>query len=601
MRNGFLPSLVAGVLVVLAQGACKSTSDGKPTADEGAVVAEGGEAKPQPEERDDMTKVPMSLWSPQQRRSTAGYYYLVAEYMAMKDRDAKKALPVFEAAYSLDPNPFLGGKMLAAKAAAGDRAQALLESKKMVLLYPRDAQLRFFYGEMLTQAGQADEAITQLEKCVELDPHYESAYLELTEVYQSSKQVTKAIVVAKELTKNIPSSVIGWSQLSRLYLINNQHKEALIPARRAWEMQSNNPQLTQVYAIVLQMNGKTKQAVRIYEQLYRMDPADEELTQRMVDLYREIGNLDSAVELLDEMAKQGGPARPAVQMQKALLLWELKRNKEAAALLDALVKEYPESDRVRYLAAFGQERIEQTDKALALYKAVPNESSLKKDAEFRSIVILKDLKRVDDAMALGKTLLARPEVSWDAFGVVSGVYADANRYEDAIKILDDGYTKFSDKPRLLFLKGVYQEKAGDRDACIATMREVIKKDPENSSAYNYLGYLFAEKSEHLEEAEKLISRALELKPNDGFYLDSLGWVHYQRGEFDKAAPLFEQAIKLEPKEGVIYEHLGDVKKSKGDKKAAHDLYEKALQGSLEDKDKERIEGKLKESAALGGG
>ena len=143
--------------------------------DHGTAVSDGEQIKVEPPEgHDDMTKVPMSLWSPQQRRSTAGYYYLVAEYMAMKERDTKKALPVFEAAYSLDPNPFLGGKMLAAKAASGDRSEAMLEARKMVLLYPRDAQLRFFYGEMLAQSSQTEEAITQLrseEHTSELQSH----------------------------------------------------------------------------------------------------------------------------------------------------------------------------------------------------------------------------------------------------------------------------------------------------------------------------------------------------------------------------------------------------------------------------------------------
>jgi tetratricopeptide (TPR) repeat protein len=317
---------------------------------------------------------------------------------------------------------------------------------------------------------------------------------------------------------------------------------------------------------------------------------------RMVDLSRQLGNLNQALEMLDEMAKVAGPqAKPAVQMQKAILLWEMKRNEEASALLDKLVKDFPASDRVRYLAAYGHERMEQLEKALSLYQGIPNDSSLKKDAELREVSILKDLKRVDEALALGDKLLKDESTGWEAYGVVSGIYSDAGHNEDAIRIVTNGYTKYPDKPRLLFLKGVYQEKAGDRDACIKTMREVIDKDPENSSALNYLGYLFAEKGENLGEAEKLITRALELKPNDGFYLDSLGWVHFQKGEFDKALPLLEQAVKLEPKEGVIFEHLGDVKKAKGDKSSAHQLYEQALRGTLEDKDRERIEKKAKDS------
>jgi predicted negative regulator of RcsB-dependent stress response len=72
-------------------------------------------------------------------------------------------------------------------------------------------------------------------------------------------------------------------------------------------------------------------------------------------------------------------------------------------------------------------------------------------------------------------------------------------------------------------------------------------------------------------------------------------VHFQKGDLEKALTLLEQAAKLEPKEGVIFEHLGDVKKAKGDRKTAHALYDQALHTTLEPKDRERIEKKLKDS------
>ena len=585
---------VAWLVALLGLTACRSTGSHSASPSPGNQSKDAGTLNLT--EPSDPNKVPLALWSPSQRRATASYYFMAAEFTLLKERDAKKALQLYESAYSLDPTPFLGGKVLAARAAAGDRADALIDARKMVLLYPREAQLRYLYGNMLALEGQASDAITQLEKCIELDPQNEAAFLELADLYQNTKQTHKAIVVAKELTRHVPSSVAGWSQLSRLYLINSQHKEALVPARRAWEMQSANPQLTQIYAITLQLNGKLKQAVRIYEQLYHLDPTDEELTGRMVDLYRELGNLDSAIELLDEMIKQGGEAKPAVQMQKAILLWELKRNDEAARLLDQLVKSYPDSDRVRYLSAFGQERLEQFTKALELYQGIAANSPLRKDADFRILMIIaKDKKRANEAYELAKKLLDDPQATWEAYGVIAGVFGDTGHYDDAWRAADAGYKKYPDKPRLLFIKGVYEEKAGKRDACIATMRQVIKVDPENSSALNFLGYLFAEKGEHFDEAEQLITTALKLKPNDGFYLDSLGWLYYQKGDYKKAHVTLEQAVKMEPNEGVIFEHLGDVKKAMSDKAGAHAMYQKALRSSIEDSDKQRIEKKVTET------
>lgn len=540
----------------------------------------------------DMSNIPPSLWSPGQRRSQAGVYFLVAEYTAMKERNPRKALRFFESAYGLDPNPFLGGKMLLAKAGAGDRAEALLEAKKMVLLYPRDSHLRYFYGELLIQAGQLTDAAEQFERCIELDPLNESAYLNLTEVYQGLKQPARALVVAKEFSTRLPGSFMAWAQLARLHLAQNQHKEALIPARRAYEMQSQNPNVVQMYAVVLQLNKQTKQAVRIYEQLYRLDPSDEGLTGRMVELYRELGNLESALELLDQMVEQAGENKPAIQIQKALIYWELKRNSEALKLLSELRQQYPESDRVKYLHGFAFERLEKFDDALAVYRSFDDKSSLRGQADVRIIAVLRHQKNYDEAVAKVEELLADDGADADIYGLAANVYADAERYKDAISVLEKGFKKFPAKVRLLFMTGVYYEKAGDIDSCINVMKDVIRRDATNSSAYNYLGYLYAERGENLDEAEKLIRKALELKPDDGFYLDSLGWVYYQKGDYKTALEYLMRALKIEPKEGVIMEHVGDVKLKQGDLAGAREYYDKALKGDLEKKDRARIEGKL---------
>jgi tetratricopeptide (TPR) repeat protein len=540
----------------------------------------------------DMSNIPPSLWSPGQRRSQAGVYFLVAEFTALKERNPRKALRYYESAYGLDPNPFLGGKMLLAKAGAGDRAEALLEAKKMVLLYPRDPHLRYFFGELLIQAGQLDDAAEQFERCIELDPLNESAYLNLTEVYQGLKQPARALVVAREFSNHLPGSFMAWAQLARLHLAQNQYKEALVPARRAYEMQSQNPNVVQMYAVVLQLNKKTKQAVRIYEQLYRLDPSDEGLTGRMVELYRELGNLESALELLDEMVEQAGENKPAIQIQKALIFWELKRNSDALKLLGDLRQAYPESDRVKYLYGFALERVEKYDDALAVYSSFDDKSTLRGQADVRSISILRHQKKYDEAIAKAEELLADEGADADVYGLAANAYADAERYKDAIEVLTKGFQKFPAKVRLLFMSGVYHEKAGDIDGCIKVMKDVIRKDATNSSAYNYLGYLYAERGQNLDEAEQLIKKALELKPDDGFYLDSLGWVFYQKGNYKLALEYLQRALKIEPKEGVIMEHVADVKLKQGDLAGAREYYEKALKGDLEPKDKARIEGKL---------
>ena len=89
--------------------------------------------------------------------------------------------------------------------------------------------------------------------------------------------------------------------------------------------------------------------------------------------------------------------------------------------------------------------------------------------------------------------------------------------------------------------------------------------------------MWAERGENLEEARELVQQAVALEPNNGAYVDSLGWAHYQLGDLDEAKRYLERAAELIPDDAVIFEHLGDVYLELGDASKAREVYEKALE------------------------
>jgi tetratricopeptide (TPR) repeat protein len=582
------------VLIILFFLGCKTEQGGEGMMDGTSLPGETID-----QENLSTSVVPLSLWSPQQRQATAGFYFLVAEKAAYVERDAKRALKLYDASYNLDPNSFLGGKMVGAKAAAGEKEEAIVDARKMVLLYPKDHKLRYLFGRLLVEMGDFEESEKQLEIALELKPDFEPPYLELMQLHQRRRDTTKSFLIAKELTKHIPSSIHGWTTLSRYYLSKNQHKKALPPAKRAFLMAPANPTVTQIYAILLQLNGKKKQAVHIYEELYKLNPADEQLTAQMVDLYRELGDLEEALILINEMLASSKKESPGIEMQKAIILWELKKFEEAAELLVSLSNRHPESDRLKYMAAVSLERKKNYKKSIKSYELINPNSTFYYRAMFRIVIIHSSQKEYKKAIKAGRDLVELPESDWESWRLLGGIYADEERFAEAVEVFSEGLKKYPKAHRLRFLKGVYQEKAKDIPGCIKTMRLVIENDPANSSAYNYLGYLFAERGENLDEAEKLIKKALELKPNDGFYLDSLGWVYYQMGKPKKAQPFFEKALKVEPKEGVIMEHLADVIRKIGNLKKAKKVYLEALKVKISAQDRKRVEGKIEEIKTKG--
>jgi tetratricopeptide (TPR) repeat protein len=122
------------------------------------------------------------------------------------------------------------------------------------------------------------------------------------------------------------------------------------------------------------------------------------------------------------------------------------------------------------------------------------------------------------------------------------------------------------------------------------MQKVLQIDPNHADALNYIGYTYAEQGIHLDEAMALIKKALGIRPESGYIMDSLGWVYYKKGDYHKAIHHLENAVKLTPDDPTINEHLGDAYLKKKDYKNALNYYKKALslESPMEKQLKEKI-------------
>ena len=113
--------------------------------------------------------------------------------------------------------------------------------------------------------------------------------------------------------------------------------------------------------------------------------------------------------------------------------------------------------------------------------------------------------------------------------------------------------------KFYFNYGVTAEQAGLYEKAADLLRRSIALDPTNAAeAYNYLGYMWADHNMHLDEAKEMIERALQIEPNNGSYLDSLGWVEFRQGKFDQALADLLRAVKnLDREDPIVFEHIGD--------------------------------------------
>jgi Flp pilus assembly protein TadD len=143
---------------------------------------------------------------------------------------------------------------------------------------------------------------------------------------------------------------------------------------------------------------------------------------------------------------------------------------------------------------------------------------------------------------------------------------------------------------LVFSLGVANERLGRFPEAEQAFQRALVIDPEDGRTLNYLGYMWADRGENLEQALELIQRAVALEPDNGAYVDSLGWVYYRLGRLNEARHHLEEAARLMPEDATILEHLGDLYVALEIPDKARELYRRAL--AIDDDNVEGLRRKL---------
>ena len=123
------------------------------------------------------------------------------------------------------------------------------------------------------------------------------------------------------------------------------------------------------------------------------------------------------------------------------------------------------------------------------------------------------------------------------------------------------------------------------EKAVELLKQSINLDPTDSAqAYNYLGYIWTDRGEHLDEAGVLIKKALEIRPDEPSYIDSLGWFHFKKGEYETALKLLLRAAEtIKPEDGVVFDHVADTYQAMGRTAEAMNYWQKAVALSADDK------------------
>lgn len=351
---------------------------------------------------------------------------------------------------------------------------------------------------------------------------------------------------------------------------------------------------------ILGASGRTSESIDLLESLRRERPEDlqvlSELVRRLLeaDEWERIGQIGR--RLVDRADRGTEPGRDLANYGLGLLVEALRRSGEtdrALAELEAEVERQGESvelllSQAELLVEAGRKR-----RAIAILRrdAVANRRLLSASADGtpdyqaldRKARLFFDLGADRQAVRVFEDLAAGGDV--ERLGTVASLCYGQERFAESVPFLeralariDAGVEEADPETRvgLLFQLGASYERTRRYEEAAEQFQAVLEIQPEHSTAMNYLGYMWADNNENLEQALELVRRAVALEPNNGAYVDSLGWALFRLGKLEEARRHLERANQLVPEDSVILEHLGDVYVALGDERRAREAYEHAL-------------------------
>jgi tetratricopeptide (TPR) repeat protein len=475
--------------------------------------------------------------------------------------DYEQALNAYTQSLALDPggNPQLAVRVAHEFVKRGDVAQGINILKDLAKVRPREPlaylNLAYFYFRQLNKPSLA---VTYAEKAVRIDPKNLAAYQSLFELYMTLKRKKEAESVITRAEKNDSKNPAYWLSLTDLAIQlyrsdNNPFPAAKAPlvirllekaTRLAGDDANTNQKIADDYVLIDQVNS----AIPLYLKTIELNKSNPEVRYKLAESFVKAGQRDQAIRMLEEMLKSN-PLKSEIYEFRARLYLENGNKEHALADYEQAILLAPQEPENYLHAAELDLQLKQNDRAIATLQ----------EARHRF-----PIPQITYALAVGLSTAKR--------------YSEALPvYEAALQEAKSGQQEIIDG-NFYFNYGVTAEQAGLVDKAAGLLKKSIELDPSKSAqAYNYLGYMWIDRNLNLDEAGTMIRKALEIEPDNGAYLDSLGWYYFKKGEFSKALnELLHAADRVHPADPTVFEHIGDAYRSLGNVGQALNYWQKAL-------------------------
>ena len=524
------------------------------------------------------------------KEATADWHFSMAQAYSAEGQ-VDRAIEEYQLTLAHDPESALVHTRLAMEYVKKGMLSAALETVQEALRKdPKFVDARLMLAGLYSTLRDLDSAIVEYDRVLKQDPKNEEALVYRAQISVEAGRNEEAIRLLKGFLKKQPDSAVSWYYLGRVYQKLDQKDEAIRSYRKAADLRPGFAQAGLALGWTLEDSNRAAEALVAYQRLYD-EAQDTTAANRIATLLLKQEKYREALPYL-EVVEAADADDMNVRVKLGLVYMELKKLDRAETLFKSILAKTPDADRVRYYLASVYEEQKRLDESVAEVMKIQPGSKLHGDAVVHAGWLLKQAGRAPEALELVRSAVKTNPGHATFYLFMASIEEDAKRYEAASQVLKAGVKVFPEDEKMHFYLGSLLDRQGDVDGCLQEMERVLKLNPDHVDALNYLGYTWTVRGTRLNDAERLIRRALALKPDNGFVQDSWGWHLFLRGRVRESIVELEKAAKLKPNESTILEHLADAYLRYNLREKAVIRYQEAARVAQDEGSRRKIESKL---------
>ncbi len=431
-------------------------------------------------------------------------------------------------------------------------------------------------------------------------PSSEEACVFLAKSYSLEAKFKKAFKLLNKCEKNSKGKAIFAFYRGKIEIARGNVKAAEKDFKRSLKIDPSYQQSAIGLGAIYEEDKKFKSALKVYEKFLIKSPYSYSILKNVIQIYFALGEYEKVIPFAERLSNIDS-SDLNLKVRLGILYADSKRYADAKGIFKEILAAVPKSDKVLYYLGTLYQQTGELDSAVSYYSKVPEESSLFHESNIQIAQILQaSATEQEDARSRLVSFVNDRADKHSALRVelrvlLAGFYENEGALTEAVGELEKIKNEKTFNEGHEYYFAALLEKVNRFDRAKEVIEQLLVKNPENPHALNFLGYSLLERGEDLDRAFKLISKAVELKPDDGYIRDSLGWFYYKTGQYEKALVEIKKAWTLVNTDVVITKHLAMIYTKLKDFKKAKEFYVEALKNCKVESERRDV---LKELSGL---